>query len=109
MTSRHWQKLERLLADDYIFTAPGGAISNKKQLVEDLRKSESDAAGQTIDFDEVKVYDYEDMAVVNYLMTVKGQDKDGKNYANRYRNTITWIRQQKRWRMTAIHVSRIRT
>ena len=108
-TKKDFAALDRLLADDYIFTAPGGAISNKKQLVEDLRKSEPDAAGQTIDFDEVKVYDYGDTAVVNYLMTVKGQDEDGKSYANRYRNTVIWIRQQKRWRMAAIHVSRIRT
>ncbi len=100
--------LDRLLADNYIFTAPTGAISDKKQLIEDIKNGEPEV-GQTIGYDEVKVYDYGNAAVVNCLMIVEGKGKDGKNYTNRYRNTITWIKQQDRWRMAAIHVSRIRT
>jgi len=45
---------------------------------------------------------------VNYLLTVKGKNKEGKDYTNRYRNTVVWVKQQGRWRMAAIHVSRIR-
>ncbi len=108
-TKKDFVALDRLLTDGYIFTAPGGAISDKKKLYEEIKNDDSDYTGQTIDFDEIKVYDYGKTAVVNYLMTVKGKDKDGKNYANRFRNTITWVKQQKRWRMAAIHVSRIRT
>lgn len=107
-TKKDFAALDRLLADGYIFTAPGGAISDKKRLVEDLKKAEAEA-GQTIDYDDIKVYDYGNTAVVNYLMTVKGKDKDGKDYTNRYRNTVTWIKQQNSWRMAAIHVSRMRT
>ena len=99
--------LDRLLSDSYIFTAPNGIISDKKKLIEDLKNAEAEA-GQTLNYDEVKVYPYGDTAVVSVLLTVKGRDREGKDYTNRYRNTVIWIKQQKRWRMASIHVSRIR-
>jgi ketosteroid isomerase-like protein len=107
-TKKDFVALDRLLTDSYIFTAPNGAISDKKQLIEDIKNAPPEV-GQTIKYDDIKVYDYGNTAVINCLLTVKGQDKDGKDYTNRYRNTITWIKQQDRWRMGAIHVSRIRT
>jgi ketosteroid isomerase-like protein len=66
------------------------------------------ANSQTIRYDDVKAYRYGQSAVVNYLLIVKGTDKEKKEYTNRYRNTVLWIRQHGRWRMAAIHVSRIR-
>jgi ketosteroid isomerase-like protein len=99
--------LNRLLSDDFICTAPTGAISDKKQLIEDVKSDEPEAR-QTINYDEVKVYDYGNTAVVSYLLTVNGRDKDAKDYTHRFRNTVIWVRQQKLWRMAAIHVSRMR-
>src|SRR5256885_13866297 len=47
--------LERLLSDDFIFTAPNGAISDKRKLINDVRNDEPDAeGGQTISYDDVK-------------------------------------------------------
>lgn len=100
--------LERLLSDGFIFTAPNGAISDKKKLIDDIKNDDEAVAGQTISYDEVKAHAYGKTAVVNYLLIVKGKDKDGKDYTNRYRNTVVWVKQQSRWRMAAIHVSRIR-
>lgn len=99
--------LDRLLTENYIFTAPGGTISNKSKLIEDIKNAEPEAA-QTITYDEVKVYPYGDTAVVSALLIVKGKDKEGKDYTNRFRNTVIWVKQQKSWRMAGIHVSRIR-
>ena len=106
-TKKDFAALDRLLTDGYVFTAPTGAISDKKQLIEDIKNAEPEA-GQTISYDEVKVYDYGDSAVVNCLLVVRGRDKGGKDYTNRYRNTVTWVKRQNRWRMAAIHVSRMR-
>jgi ketosteroid isomerase-like protein len=61
-----------------------------------------------ISYDEAKAHVYGNAAVVNYILIVKGRDKEGKDYANRYRNTVVWVTQQGHWRMAAIHVSRIR-
>ena len=99
--------LDRLLTDNYIFTAPGGTISNKSKLIEDIKNDEPEA-GQTITYDEVKVHPYGDTAIVSALLIVKGKDKEGKDYTNRFRNTVIWVKQQKSWRMAGIHVSRIR-
>lgn len=107
-TKRDFAALDRLLADGYIFTAPGGAVSDKKQLVEDIRNAAPEPE-QTLEYDDVKVYDYGNSAVVNCLLTVKGRGKDGKDYTNRYRNTVTWVKRKDRWQMAAIHASRIRT
>ncbi len=99
--------LDRLLSDDFIFTAPTGAITDKQQLLADIKTDES-VSSETISYDEVKTHAYGQTAVVNYRLTVHGQDKDGKDFINRYRNTVVWVKQQGRWRMAAIHVSRIR-
>jgi ketosteroid isomerase-like protein len=99
--------LDRLLTDDYIFTAPGGAITDKKQLIEEVKNGVPDE-GQTISYENIKAHDYGKAAVVNYLLIVKGRDKDGKDYVSRYRNTVVWVKQQGHWRMAAIHVGRIR-
>lgn len=99
--------LDRLLSDNYIFTAPNGTISDKKKIFEDI-KNDQPEAGQTLTYDEVKVYPYGDTAVVSALLTVKGRDREGKDYTNRYRSTVVWVKQQKHWRMASIHVSRIR-
>jgi ketosteroid isomerase-like protein len=101
--------MERLLADDFIFTAPNGAVSDKKKLIDDVKNDDEAEAGQTIGYDDVKARTYGKTAVVNYLLSVKGKDKDGKDVTNRYRNTVVWVKQQGRWRMAAIHVSRVRT
>ena len=108
-SKKDFAALERLLSDDFIFTAPNGAISDKKKLIEDVKNDDEPEAGQTISYDDVKVHAYGKTAVVNYLLVVRGRDKDGKDYSNRYRNTVVWVKPQSRWRMAAIHVSRIRT
>ena len=104
---RDLDTLDRLLNDDFIFTTPNGALSDKKKLIDDVKNDEPEA-GQTIGYDEIRTHDYVKTAVVNYLLTVKGKNKEGKDYTNRYRNTVVWVKQQGRWRMAAIHVSRIR-
>lgn len=99
--------LDRLLCDDFLFTAPTGALTDKRQLIADIKADDS-GGDQTISYEEVKAHGYGQTAVVNYLLLVKGRDKDGKDFTNRYRNTVVWVKQQGRWRMAAIHVSRIR-
>ena len=107
-TKLDFAALDRLLTEDYIFTESSGRISDRKQLYEDLKKSEP-STEQTIDYDEVKLFSYKDSAVMSYLLAVNVRDKDGKETIFRFRGTVTWVRQQKRWRMAAIHVARVRT
>jgi len=100
--------LDRLLSDGFIFTAPGGAVSDKKKFIEEAKNAEPEP-GQKIDYDETRAFDYGSTAVVTNVLIVKGRDKDGKDYTNRFRNTVVWVKQRGHWRMAAIHVSRIRS
>ncbi len=77
-TKKDFAALDRLLTDDYIFTAPNGTTSDKRRLIEDLKNAESEA-GQIINYDEIRVYDYGNTAIINCLLIVKGKDKDGKD------------------------------
>ena len=64
--------LDRLLTDDYIFTAPGGTVIDKKQLIAEVRKNAPEE-GQTVTYDDAKAHIYGKAAVVNYLSIVKGR------------------------------------
>ena len=107
-TKRDFAALDRLLTEDYIFTESSGRISDKKQLYEDLKKAES-STGETINYDDVKVFPYKDSAVMSYLLVVSVRDKDEKEIIYRFRGTVTWVKRQKRWQMAAIHVARLKT
>jgi ketosteroid isomerase-like protein len=106
-TKADFAALDRLLTEDYIFTESNGRISDRKQLYEDSKKSEP-STGETINYDDVKLFPYGNSAVMSYLLIVNVRDKDGKENTYRFRCTVTWVRQQKRWRMAAIHVAHVK-
>jgi ketosteroid isomerase-like protein len=99
--------LDRILSENFIFTSPSGSLTNKKKFLEEV-KADSSETETSISYDEIRTFDYGRTAVVNYLLMVKGREKDGKDFTNRYRNTVVWAKERGRWRMAAIHVSRIR-
>ena len=106
-TKRDFTALDRLLTEDYIFTESTGRVSDRKQLYEDSKKSEP-STGETISYDDVKLFPYGNSAVMSYLLIVNARDKDGKENIYRFRGTVTWVRQQKHWRMAAIHVAHVK-
>ena len=99
--------LERLLDEDFIFTAPNGNVSNKQKLIGDVKNDDS-AGTSTLGYEEIKTFDYGKTAVINYLLVVKGQDENKKDFTNSYRISAVWINRQGNWRLRAIHSSRIR-
>ncbi len=107
-TKRDFAALDRLLTEDYIFTESNGRISDRKQLYEDIKKSEP-STDQTIDYDDIKLFPYGDSAVMSYMLKVNIRGKDGKENVYRFRGTVTWVTQQKRWRMAAIHVAHVKS
>ncbi len=107
-SKRDFAALDRLLTEDYIFTESNGRISDRKQLYEDAKKSEP-STGETINYDDVKLFPYGDSAVMSYLLVVNVRNKDGKENIYRFRGTVTWVKQKKHWRMAAIHVAHVRT
>jgi ketosteroid isomerase-like protein len=96
--------LDRILAEDYMFTSPEGEVLTKAQMLAELKSGE-DVVSSVVNLD-MKVRVYGDAAVVTghsiYRETVKGKDISGE-----YRWTDTWIGKGGRWQCVADHASKI--
>jgi ketosteroid isomerase-like protein len=107
-TKKDFAALERLLDDNYIFTAANGAVYTKKQLIDEIKADDSIAGAQTLSYEEVKTFDYGKAAMVNYLLVVKSKDKEGKDQASRYRMSALWIKRKGNWRIASVQATRVR-
>jgi len=96
--------IEKMIADDFIGTTPGGAVYTKAQLLESVKSNKEDII--SITDDEVKVHVYGDAAVINARITsiVRVEGKE-TSFLGRY--TDTWIKQDGRWKCVAGHNSDI--
>ncbi|MGA2363064.1 MAG: nuclear transport factor 2 family protein [Candidatus Aminicenantales bacterium] len=96
--------LDRILAEDYMFTSPEGEVLTKAQMLAMLKSGE-DVVSSAVNHD-LKVRVYGDAAVVTgystYKETVKGKDISGQ-----YRWTDTWIKKAGRWQCVADHASKL--
>jgi ketosteroid isomerase-like protein len=96
--------LERILAEDYMFTTPEGEVLTKAELLAEMKSGE-DVVASAMTHD-MKVRVYGEAAVVtghsSYQETVKGKDISGE-----YRWTDTWIKKDGRWQCVADHASKV--
>lgn len=102
--------LDRLLNDDFVFVAANGSISDKKKFLDDV-KGESEPASTLqpiLNYEDFKARIYGKTAIVNYVLVVSGKDKDGKDYANRYRMSVVWVKPKADWRISNFHATRVR-
>ena len=98
------QALERILADDYIYTDTDGSIYNKMQDLE-IAKS-GDLKFESGMSDDVKVRVYGDTAIVTGRWMSKGVYK-GKAFDDKERYTSFYVRRAGRWQLVsdmAVHI-----
>lgn len=100
--------LDRLFGDDFIFVAANGDVFDKKKFLEDIKNDTEPAAQQTISYDNFKARLYGKTAVVNYLLVVKGRSNEGKDYTNRYRTSVIWVKREGNWRIINFQATRVR-
>jgi ketosteroid isomerase-like protein len=100
--------LERLFNDDFIFIAADGSIYDKKKFIDEIKADTSTPAQQKLDYENFKARVYGKTAMVSYTLSVSGKDKDNKDYTNRYRMSVMWIKQKSAWRITNFHSTRVR-
>jgi Domain of unknown function (DUF4440) len=101
--------LDRLWSDDLVFTFPDGKVSTKAQRLSGLKPT-TQPAQATLESnvsDEVKVHLYKDAAVVTILSTWKGR-ANNQEFSQQYQTTHVWVKQKKRWRLVAAHVSQVK-
>ncbi len=96
--------LERIEADDIIFTAFDGSLSTKAQDIADVTSGALKAESASVD--DMKVRIYGDTAVVTGRVTTKGQYK-GKDISGQFRFTDVFVKRNGKWQAVASHGSRI--
>jgi ketosteroid isomerase-like protein len=102
--------LDRFFNDDFVFIAADGKIYDKKTFLDELKADTEPALPQqTLDYEDFTARGYGKTAIVNYVLVVKGKDKGGKDYTNRYRMLVIWVKQNGRWRIANFHSTRVRT
>jgi len=95
---------EQILADEYMFTDPEGAVRTKVQYIANLKSGDLTVISSVLE--DIKVDVYGDAAVCFGRATSKAQLK-GKDISSQYRFTDTWIRRAGRWQYVADHSSEI--
>jgi 2-polyprenyl-3-methyl-5-hydroxy-6-metoxy-1,4-benzoquinol methylase len=94
---RDAKTLDELLFDQCLLSYPRGVVESKAKLLENVRKAKAvdKAAPTTNTLRDVSVRRIGDTAVLN--ATVATKRADTPEYA--YRRTLTWARQDGRWRL----------
>jgi ketosteroid isomerase-like protein len=110
-TKKDFAALDRLLNDDFIFVAANGSISDKKKFFDEIKADEesSTTPPQTLTYEDFKVRIHGTTALVNYVLLVSGKNKEGKDYANRFRMSVVWVKQKPDWRISNFHATRVRS
>lgn len=96
------ETLERILADDFIFTDPEGNLLSKDEWIADLRSGE--LKFESIQVNDLQVRSYGDAAVANGRTTVKATSKEG-GFDGRYCYTVMYVRRNGRWQAVAEHAT----
>lgn len=97
--------IDRILADDFIYTNERGKVKNK---AEDLASYKDDE----VKFESIEVTDQKVRVINNTTAVETGTvhykgTKSGKSFAGAERFTTTWIWRSQRWQIMADHVSTV--
>ncbi len=104
--------LDRLYADDILFTGVTGATCDKSSLMDEARRgrTERQAAPETQHFvasydkADIKVVAHGDTAVTSWRFVITIRN-NGQETTRMYRTTNVWMRRQPGWQVIAGHTS----
>ncbi|HEX4484863.1 MAG TPA: nuclear transport factor 2 family protein [Terriglobales bacterium] len=86
---------EHSLADDYVAIGPLGTVTTKTEAV--AARKNSQLHYESVDFSEVAVRVYGEMAIVTARAEVKGTDL-GQDFSGPYRFTRVWVKHNGEWK-----------
>lgn len=98
------EKLDAILADDWMLTHSDGRVQSKSEYLGELRTRSR--TNEAITNDDVKLRRYGDTAVVTGTSVQSGVS-GGKPWSGEFRFTRVWILRDGHWTMVASHSSRI--
>ena len=110
-TTKDWEFLKRIWADDFSYTMPDGIVFDKKSGLADMKEeSETLTSASCVAF-KAHVYG-KNLVIGNGDHHEAGKDKDGKQFSRKYRFTNVWVRKQmstgeRKWQVVAGHSSKL--
>jgi ketosteroid isomerase-like protein len=96
--------LDKMTAEDYLFTNPLGQVRTKAQILQDLKSGE--LKFESIETDDVKARVYGNAAVVTGRATTKGKS-GGQDVSGQFRFTRVYVKNKGRWQSVAFQQTRI--
>jgi len=105
--------LDRIYADDIIFTGVTGAICNKATVMDEARRGAAERkkaanpgspAVVAYDKDEILTVRHGDTAVASFRFGVTIRN-DGQEVTRRYRTTNVWMKRAVGWQVVAAHTA----
>jgi ketosteroid isomerase-like protein len=103
--------LDRLYADDIMFTGVTGAICAKSSLMDEARRGATERqkpapapAVVSYDKDDVRGVRHGDTAVTSYRFGITVRQDSGET-VHRYRTTNVWMKRDGRWQVVAAHTA----
>ena len=105
--------LNRIYADDIIFTGVTGVICDKTGLMDEARRgAAARASAASTQAPSVVAYDKDDIRTVRYGATGVASFRfsvtirnDGQEVTRRYRSTNVWMKRGDQWQVVAAHTA----
>jgi ketosteroid isomerase-like protein len=98
------EAVDRIQADQYIFTSPGGKVWTKTEALESVRAG--DLQIESYEMSEMEVALHGDMGIVTYRVDWKGTFRDA-DISGPQRVSDVFVKQDGRWRCVASAATRI--
>lgn len=92
------ETLDRILADEFVFTDPEGKYVTKAEWIADMKSGE--LTFESIHMDDLRVRIYGDAAVTNGRVTMKTRSKEG-SVTSHYCYIVMYVRRDGRWQAVA--------
>ncbi|MBI3281817.1 MAG: nuclear transport factor 2 family protein [Acidobacteria bacterium] len=96
--------LERILADELVYTHGSGLVESKSQYIQALRSGHQKYA--SVQHGSLKTRTYGNTAVVTGEVRMTGSTK-GEPFDSRLRMTHVWVKQGPHWRLVAHQTTRL--
>ena len=108
------EALDRIYADDIIFTGVTGAICDKASVMDEAHRGRAErekalanpGTPAVVDYqkDELRITRHGDTAVASFRFGIT-ISADGKGLVRRYRTTNVWVKQSGAWKVIAAHTA----
>ena len=104
LLSADWRVVERVYADDLVFTNADGSVTNKLDEVGAVKSG--DIKFESIEMSDVKVQDFGNVAIATGKLVESVRYK-ATDLSGTYRFTDVWAKRNGRWQIVAGHESRV--